>query len=37
MDLKKEIIGLLNEDFEFRIELKRLLDINELENRIDEI
>ena len=29
MDLKKEFIRLLEEDFEFRCDVKRLLDIEE--------
>lgn len=37
MELKKEILKLLKEDSEFRNEVKFLLDVDDLERRVDSI
>lgn len=36
MDVKKNILDLLEEDYGFRSEIKRLLDIDDLEREVDE-
>ena len=37
MDIKKEILRLLEEDYAFRDELKNILEIDELEAKIDSV
>ncbi len=37
MELKKEFLKLLKEDMEFRNKIKFLLDIDEIERRIDSV